>query len=188
MIGIDDPSDPIFEEFEKAELESPCPRKIHNGRTIYSSRKLEMPARIGKPVLCDFGAAVSGEKPRHEDIQPDIYRCPEVILEVPWSYEVDIWNAGAMVSDLHRCSYDTTFSVTLITSHRFGIYLRISICSMALIPNTKLTEAVLILLKWLRCWVLLRRSCWNGANRRPNFLTQKVKSEKHPFSTSRKLR
>jgi hypothetical protein len=32
-----------------------------------------------------------------EDIQPNIYCAPEVIMEVPWTYSVDIWNVGCMV-------------------------------------------------------------------------------------------
>lgn len=59
-----------------------------------------MPKRLGAPVLCDFGSAVPGDQIHREDIQPGIYRAPEVILEAPWSYGVDIWNAGCMVRDL----------------------------------------------------------------------------------------
>jgi hypothetical protein len=47
--------------------------------------------------LCDFGSAVSGGVEHVEDIQPNIYRAPEVILQVPWTYSVDIWNVGCMV-------------------------------------------------------------------------------------------
>ncbi len=32
-----------------------------------------------------------------EDIQPYVYRAPEVILDIPWSYPMDIWNVGVMV-------------------------------------------------------------------------------------------
>ena len=98
LFGIDDVS--VFEAFEIAEVESPSPRKIEKGRTIYTSRELEIPARIGDPVLCDFGVAVSGETLHNEDVQPDIYRSPEAILQVPWSYEIDFWNVGAMVSNI----------------------------------------------------------------------------------------
>ena len=98
LLGIND--DSVFEAFEAEELENPSPRKIEKERTIYTSRDLGKPAQIGYPVLCDFGVAVSGETPHIEDVQPDIYRSPEVILKVPWSYEIDIWNAGVMVSAL----------------------------------------------------------------------------------------
>ncbi|WAO89789.1 Protein kinase domain-containing protein [Fusarium falciforme] len=59
-----------------------------------------MPNTWGAPVLCDFGSAVTGDIEHTEDIQPDIYRAPEVILEAPWPYEVDIWNTSCMIWDL----------------------------------------------------------------------------------------
>lgn len=95
MFGIAD--DSVFSDFEENELRDPCPRKELDGRTIYVSRKLGMPKKLGAPVLCDFGSAVLGDEMHSEDIQPDIYRAPEVILEVPWTYRVDIWNVGCMV-------------------------------------------------------------------------------------------
>jgi len=96
MFGIKD--DTVFEEFEEEELRNPCPRKEVEGRWIYTSRELRRPKRYGPPVLCDFGSTVSGEKERLGDVQPDIYRSPEVILQAPWQYKIDIWNAGCLVS------------------------------------------------------------------------------------------
>lgn len=97
MFGIED--DSVFTAFEEQELLEPSPRKLMDGdRIIYVSRELQMPKKWGLPVLCDFGSAVPGDMEHSEDVQPDIYRAPEVILEAPWSYEIDIWNAGCMVS------------------------------------------------------------------------------------------
>lgn len=48
-------------------------------------------------VFSDFGSAVPGNMEHSEDIQPGFYRAPEVILEAPWTYSVDIWNVGCMV-------------------------------------------------------------------------------------------
>ncbi len=98
MFGIDD--DSVFSTFEEQELLDPSPRKLVGGRVIYLSRELQMPKNWNAPVLCDFGSAVAGDKEHLEDIQPDIYRAPEVILEAPWSYQVDIWNTGCMIWDL----------------------------------------------------------------------------------------
>ena len=95
MFGIAD--DSVFSDFEENELQDPSPRKELDGRTIYISRELRMPKQLGSPVLCDFGSAVLGDEKHSEDIQPDIYRAPEVILEAPWTYSVDIWNVGCMV-------------------------------------------------------------------------------------------
>lgn len=95
MFGIGD--DSVFNDFVEEELQNPCPRKELDGRTIYVSRELKMPWEWGAPVLCDFGSATLGGRDHFEDIQPNIYRAPEVILEVPWTYSVDIWNVGCMV-------------------------------------------------------------------------------------------
>lgn len=95
MFEIADES--LFHDFTENELHNPCPRKDLNGRTIYVSQQLGVPRQIGAPVLCDFGSAMPGNIEHLEDIQPDIYRAPEVILEVPWTYSVDIWNVGCMV-------------------------------------------------------------------------------------------
>ncbi|KAJ5903916.1 hypothetical protein N7504_006299, partial [Penicillium tannophilum] len=95
MFGIAD--DSVFRDFEEAELQDPCPRKELDGRTIYTSCELKMPKQLGAPILCDFGSAVLGDEKHLEDIQPDIYRAPEVILEVPWTYSVDIWNVGCVI-------------------------------------------------------------------------------------------
>lgn len=97
MLGIND--DSVFSDFEEKELQRPVPRKEvdMNGRTIYMSQDLRMPNDLGAPVLCDFGSAVLGKQHHKEFIQPNIYRAPEVILGVPWTYSVDIWNVGCMV-------------------------------------------------------------------------------------------
>ncbi|RHZ53664.1 uncharacterized protein CDV56_106989 [Aspergillus thermomutatus] len=95
MFGIAD--DSVFRDFMENELQNPCPRKELDGRTIYVSRELRMPRDWGAPVLCDFGSAMPGGIEHLEDIQPNIYRAPEVILEVPWTYSVDIWNVGCMI-------------------------------------------------------------------------------------------
>lgn len=58
-----------------------------------------MPKSFGEPVLCDFGNAVYGTNIKDDDAYPDVYRCPEVMLQLPWSYSADIWNVGAMVSN-----------------------------------------------------------------------------------------
>ncbi|KAK6207875.1 serine threonine protein kinase [Colletotrichum tabaci] len=98
MFGIED--DSVFSAFEEQELLNPSPRKLVDGRAVYLSRELQMPKEWGAPVLCDFGSAVVGDTEHTEDVQPDIYRAPEVILEAPWSYHIDIWNAGCMIWDL----------------------------------------------------------------------------------------
>lgn len=98
MFSIAD--DSVFNDFENNELQNPCPRKELDGRTIYTSRELRMPKNLGAPILCDFGSAMIGDEEHSEDIQPDIYRAPEVILQAPWSYSLDICNVGCVISNL----------------------------------------------------------------------------------------
>jgi serine/threonine protein kinase len=88
MFGIGD--DSVLSDFEERELETPSPRKELDGRTIYASREFRMPRGWGAPVLCDFGFAMPGGIEHVKDIQPNIYRAPEVILEAPWTYSVDM--------------------------------------------------------------------------------------------------
>ncbi|KAJ6142860.1 protein kinase [Penicillium samsonianum] len=100
IIGIED--DSVFSEFEEREMQIPGPRKVvgPDGRTIYLCQDLRMPKRIGHPILCDLGSAVPGDIEHSEDIQPSFYRAPEVVLGVPWTYSVDIWNVGCMIWDI----------------------------------------------------------------------------------------
>ncbi|KAM3453548.1 hypothetical protein MY5147_007318 [Beauveria neobassiana] len=86
----------LFEAFTQAELETPTPRKYINGFPIYLSRKFGLPRELGNVILSDFGAAVRGDERRNHDAQPNVYRSPEVMLKVRWSYPVDIWNVGVM--------------------------------------------------------------------------------------------
>jgi serine/threonine-protein kinase SRPK3 len=112
LLGVDDS---VLTAFEQEELREPSPRKEADGRVIYLSRELGIPKDVGGPVLCDFGSAVPLDDgiEHREDIQPNVYRAPEIIFDIPWTYSVDIWNVGCMVS-YHsfdeRTSTDILFS------------------------------------------------------------------------------
>jgi serine/threonine-protein kinase SRPK3 len=97
LLGIKDES--ILAQYEQYEIESPTPRKFIDDRIIYVSRPL--PVTFGPPVVCDFGEARLEDEEHNDDIMPDIYRAPEVILKMNWGYKVDIWNLGVMVSEYH---------------------------------------------------------------------------------------
>jgi serine/threonine-protein kinase SRPK3 len=103
----------VLESFEREELKESSPRKELDGRTIYLSRELGIPEDIGAPVLCDLGSAIrlDDRVERREDIQPNIYRAPEILLDIPWTYSVDIWNVGCMVS---ACEPSWSFLADLI--------------------------------------------------------------------------
>ena len=87
----------VLVDFEKAENENPSARNVYDDRIVYASRRFRLPKSYGHPVLCDFGEARRGNVENNDDIQPEVYRAPEVILEMNWSYSVDIWNVGVMV-------------------------------------------------------------------------------------------
>lgn len=97
LLEIGDKS--ILQKFIKAEQEHPSPRKEVQGYTVYGSRAFDSPSgkSIGQPLLSDFGSAVFGDVEHDEDVQPNVYRAPEVCLKAPWSYSVDIWNVGCLV-------------------------------------------------------------------------------------------
>ncbi|PNS14104.1 hypothetical protein CAC42_6617 [Sphaceloma murrayae] len=103
MLSIDDES--MLDRFVEAEKTAPSPCKvIDSTRAIYASRPLPKPLKgqsYGVPMLCDFGEARIGlshsTRPR---VQPDIYRAPEVMFEMPWGPPVDIWNLAGLIWDL----------------------------------------------------------------------------------------
>ena len=91
MLSIQDES--VLAAFEEAEQKYPCPRKIVNDeRTIYTSRSFRPPRNHnwGSPVLCDFGEARIGGSYPYEEIQPEVYKSPEIIMQTDWSHSVDI--------------------------------------------------------------------------------------------------
>ncbi|KAE8162112.1 kinase domain protein [Aspergillus tamarii] len=74
---------------------------VDNNHIIYTSRKLSLLRNDlwGQPVLCDLGEARIGNSYKG-NIQPDIYKAPEVLFDMPWSFSADIWNVGVMIWDI----------------------------------------------------------------------------------------
>ncbi|ORY98634.1 kinase-like domain-containing protein [Syncephalastrum racemosum] len=58
---------------------------------------------VDKPdiKLVDFGSACQESKQMYSYIQSRFYRSPEVILGMPYSYEIDVWSTGAVVAELY---------------------------------------------------------------------------------------
>ncbi|KAF2671770.1 CMGC protein kinase [Microthyrium microscopicum] len=98
LVEIADKS--LLDSFTQAELDHPSPRKFVQEKPVYQSRKFERPKRFGRTVLSDFGSAVRGDEIQKHDAQPNVYRCPEVMLKTEWSYPADVWNVGAMIWDI----------------------------------------------------------------------------------------
>jgi len=101
MLTVEDKD--ILEQFEEAENEYPCPRKkINNERTIYASRDLPPPQNHvwGHPILCDLGEARIGSILPHKEIQPEVYKAPEILMQTGWGHSIDIWNTACMIWDM----------------------------------------------------------------------------------------
>lgn len=144
MLNIED--DSILVDFEEAEISNPSPYKLVGDRAIYHSRKLGIPKKHGRPVLSDFGEARFGSESGtyYDDVQPFIYRAPEVLLRMPWNEKIDIWNLAVVVylSMSHLFIYfSTKYSLC-----RPGTYSSKAIFSM-LRMKTNMTRIVTILLK-----------------------------------------
>ena len=155
--------DSILKEFEAAELANPSPRKINGDRAIYESRGLKRPKKPGRPVLCDFGESRFGQKTYTDDIQPYVYRAPEIILDIPWTYSADIWNLGVMVS-ASSASFGHFLAQqfgSVLKINRSGTFSKTSTCSMLRMTTAKI-QACTTWLRWLPCWDRPRWSISGG--------------------------
>jgi serine/threonine-protein kinase SRPK3 len=97
LMGLNDSS--ILEQLDTPQIAASSLYKSVNDYNLYRSVNFGIPTRFGRPMLCDFSLARDGQVEHRHDIQPDPYRAPEVILEMPWGYPVDIWNIVVMVRD-----------------------------------------------------------------------------------------
>ena len=109
LLEIDDKS--VLDSFVKQELEHPSPRKPVNDFVVYASRLFGWPP-AGEPVLCDFGSAERGDAENTRNAGPTLYRSPEVMLKMNWSYSIDIWNVGVMVC-LQKSAFQTREGICL---------------------------------------------------------------------------
>lgn len=72
-------------------MENPTPRKILVDRVIHVS---QISFNIGKvPYLCDFGHSriCTDGQLQQGRAMPIQYRTPEMLLDMPWDYSVDLW-------------------------------------------------------------------------------------------------
>lgn len=99
LLGIE--SQAVIDDSVNDEAEEPTPRKLEGSRAIYPSRNFgDLQSPPGPPKIADFGLAVWGDvsQPHNHPIQADLFEAPEVILRAGWTYIVDVWNLGVMVS------------------------------------------------------------------------------------------
>ncbi|KAJ8120195.1 hypothetical protein ONZ43_g3033 [Nemania bipapillata] len=105
MVTIEDES--VLNDFVSTQQRSPQPRHIRkdDSRITYVSQDDFGPLRGSRllPELGDFNLAfpgLSGGMGHLSPIQSHRYRAPEVMLGLPWSYSVDIWNLGLLLWNL----------------------------------------------------------------------------------------
>lgn len=94
LIGINDSS--VLDKFAEMAVMNPLPRKELYDRIIHVSQP--MPLTKGLPSLTDFSEARFGNSMHTGLIMPNVYRAPEVILGMRWSYPVDVWSFAMTVS------------------------------------------------------------------------------------------
>ena len=90
------PNDEDFRAIEEEEAMNPSKRVDCGEDHVYQSRAVHRVV-VGEPILADFGSMRPGLPFIEEWAMPDIYRAPEVLFGLPWSYPVDIWSVGVMV-------------------------------------------------------------------------------------------
>ncbi|PWY82057.1 kinase-like protein [Aspergillus heteromorphus CBS 117.55] len=97
LIKLED--DSVLKDIEKQESQNPSTPVISQGVPIYHSlaTMLEL---SGLPVLTDFGQMRPSEPANRDWWMSDLYRAPEVLLQLPWSFPVDIWSIGVMILEL----------------------------------------------------------------------------------------
>ncbi|KAK4508820.1 hypothetical protein PRZ48_002559 [Zasmidium cellare] len=106
MLEIEDTS--VLSAFEEDERSHPAPRKvIDSERTIYASRTFRHPKgySFGPLVLCDLGEARIGSSFPYTDIQPDLYKAPEILFMLDWNQNVDIWNVACVMWDMIQAEH-----------------------------------------------------------------------------------
>ncbi|KAJ5816010.1 hypothetical protein N7447_008243 [Penicillium robsamsonii] len=96
---VNDSENAKFNDIEESETTDPSARKqVSPDRTIYASRAI-LP-KDGPLRVSDFGEARIGPRPYDYPAMSMSYRAPEVSLEVPWGYPIDIWCVGLVACDL----------------------------------------------------------------------------------------
>ncbi|POS74249.1 hypothetical protein DHEL01_v207365 [Diaporthe helianthi] len=93
MFSIEDKAD--LKEIEEDEIRKPSSRKVYKDEAIFLTR--QMYTEIGDPKLIDLGEARFGEDSYVEEVMPDLYRAPEILLSLPWDEKIDIWALGLTI-------------------------------------------------------------------------------------------
>jgi hypothetical protein len=161
MLRVEDES--VFTDYEEAEKSSPSQCKhVSQDRKICASRPFRSPRNhaYGPPVLCDFGEARIGIEHAHVDIQPEIYKAPEVLMETGWTHSAEIWNAACLV-----CLFPISIRISDADLRSYGRWSRPSICSTGTMRKASTTTVVICMRSYPYSEILHRNSS-NGARTR----------------------
>lgn len=102
MFSIDDEAE--LKAIEQDEMSEPSARKVYGGEATFLTRQIY--TEIGTPKLIDLGEARFGRDTYAEEVMPDLYRAPEVLLGLPLDEKIDIWALGLTVSSTLQCKKD----------------------------------------------------------------------------------
>lgn len=98
-------NDTVLKDFLANCSKNPHPKHTSaiDGRDVFLSRDDFGPFQGSRfiPALADFNLCYPGvgdNQGLYLPIQSHRYRAPEVIMGCPWTYSVDIWNLGLLVS------------------------------------------------------------------------------------------
>lgn len=94
MFSVEDEEE--LKAIEEDEISEPSARKVYDGEATFLTRQVY--TEIGNPKLIDLGEARFGEDTYTEEVMPDLYRAPEILLGLPWDEKIDIWALGLTVS------------------------------------------------------------------------------------------
>lgn len=110
--------DTSLKDVEDQESRSPSlqiPSTVNGAKStiVYQSRPT-MLELSGHPILTDFGQMRLVEGCENRDWwMSDLYRAPEVLLQLPWGFPVDLWSIGVMVSRVHLCRLHVSKTLTV---------------------------------------------------------------------------
>lgn len=94
LVEIED--DSSLKDLEEQKTRDPSTPVISEGAPVYRSRE-PLFELSGVPILTDFGQMRISRPVNQDWWMSDMYRAPEVLLQLPWCFPVDIWSIGIMV-------------------------------------------------------------------------------------------